>query len=235
MRTDGSRADAYLDESFHQKPHSVQWQFWTYCVLKLLRPAGYFSLHTAALVSPEGRGMLVAGPSGVGKSTIAIALVRAGWGYLSDDAVLLRRDGTTVTALPLRKQFYVDADAASTYADMRLGAVAPDATGDMRREVHLDDCYGHLRAAQAMPVVLVFPTIVDTEHSAAVPLDEATALYRLLAASGPQLFDRAHMNTHLATLRAVVRQSASYRVDAGRDLSRHPARVLELIPGGGRA
>jgi hypothetical protein len=117
---------------------------------------------------------------------------------------------------------------------MRLGAFAPDATGDMRRQVHLEDRYGHLCAAQTTPRVLVFPTIVDTERSVATPLDEATTLHRLLSASGPQLFDRAHMRLHLATLRDLVSQSASYRVDAGRDLRRHPARVLDLIPCGGR-
>ena len=35
-----SEADAYLDESFHQKPRFLQWQFWSFCILTLLRPLG---------------------------------------------------------------------------------------------------------------------------------------------------------------------------------------------------
>jgi hypothetical protein len=230
VRHDGSAADAYLDESFHQHPRALQWQFWSFCLLKLLRPAGYFSLHAAALVSPGGTGVLIIGPSGSGKTTLAVGLIRAGWGYLSDDAVLLCRRRDTLSAVSLRTQFYVDADAASSYADLRVGHAVADTTGGLRRQLHIDDHHAHHRVSGSVPKLLLFPTIVDEDSSTVIPLDAVSTLSALLAASGPQLFDRLHMAQHLAALRSLLRQAVAYRLDAGRDLHRRPDRLVELIP-----
>ena len=53
--------------------------------------AGYTLLH-AGLVAWEGRGLLLAGPEGCGKSTLAVSLAQQGWSYLGDDNVAIRGD-----------------------------------------------------------------------------------------------------------------------------------------------
>ncbi len=52
----------------------------------LLRAEGLWLLHAAAVVHERGAWILV-GPSGVGKSTLALALAAAGLAYLSDEYV----------------------------------------------------------------------------------------------------------------------------------------------------
>jgi hypothetical protein len=230
LDVDRAEADAYLDASFFQKPRPLQWQLWGFCLLALLRRFGYFCLHAAAVISPAGTGVLIIGPSGSGKSTLAVGLIRAGWRYLSDDAVLLV-NRATVSAVPLRTEFSIDADAAFAYADLRLGPEVPDAGGGLRRRVHIEDRYPHSRVDESVPTLLLFPSIVDADASALSPLGGIAAIGRLLAASGPQLFDRACMPDHVTTLRAVVRQSAAYTLEAGRDLHRHPERLLQLVAG----
>ena len=60
-----------------------------------LGPRG-FVVHAAGLVF-EGRGVVFPGVSGAGKSTIArLAAARPGWTPLSDDRIVLRRDGEAV-------------------------------------------------------------------------------------------------------------------------------------------
>ncbi|MBT5049676.1 MAG: PqqD family peptide modification chaperone [Rhodospirillaceae bacterium] len=56
-------------------------------------------LHTAS-VARNGQALLLAGPSGAGKSTLSAALLDEGFGYLSDDMVVLDRDRFFVRGLP---------------------------------------------------------------------------------------------------------------------------------------
>jgi hypothetical protein len=57
------------------------------------------TLHAAAL-QHDGRPLLLAGPSRAGKTTMSLALARAGWSFGSDEIVLLGRDHD-LRALPL--------------------------------------------------------------------------------------------------------------------------------------
>lgn len=50
-------------------------------------------LHGGAVQAPDGTGVLVVGRSGAGKSTLVTSLIRAGFGYLSDELIPLESDG----------------------------------------------------------------------------------------------------------------------------------------------
>lgn len=52
----------------------------------------------ATTVSVEGKGILLMGPSGSGKSALALGLLALGAQLVSDDITLLHRDHNTVTA-----------------------------------------------------------------------------------------------------------------------------------------
>ena len=184
---------AFIASSFSTKPQLLQSNFWVFSLLKLLRPRGLYSLHAAGLVTKGGLGLLLVGPSGSGKSTLAIGLIRHGWHYLSDDAVLLRSQAEGVEALALRKHFYVDADAAASSVELPLGEEVPDSRGRRRRRVYLEGVSGGRYAAGCFPHVLLFCRIVPQAQSSLLPLDRVHALKHLLAGSGPQLFDRGTM------------------------------------------
>lgn len=59
----------------------------------------YLQLHAASL-ERNGRGIILAGDSGHGKSTLATALVTRGWGYLCDEFALVRASNLTLTPYP---------------------------------------------------------------------------------------------------------------------------------------
>jgi hypothetical protein len=72
------------------------------------RARGVVPLHAAAL-GRRGRGVLLAGPSGAGKTTLAVALAEAGWALASDDVAPI--DAATGLVRPFPKPLSVRARA----------------------------------------------------------------------------------------------------------------------------
>jgi coenzyme PQQ synthesis protein D (PqqD) len=67
--------------------------------LALRRYSYCMALHAAGLMAPEGV-LLIAGRKGSGKTTLSAALLAAGWGYLSDDTILLHARTLDAVAVP---------------------------------------------------------------------------------------------------------------------------------------
>jgi hypothetical protein len=59
--------------------------FWHVGVQAARRTGSYLLVHAGAVSSPSGDGLVLTGSSGAGKTTLVAALVRAGFGYLSDE------------------------------------------------------------------------------------------------------------------------------------------------------
>lgn len=57
--------------------------------------------HQATCVAIDGRAILIEGPPGAGKSSLALALIDRGAVLVGDDGVALERDGTRVLASPV--------------------------------------------------------------------------------------------------------------------------------------
>jgi hypothetical protein len=220
---------AHLSPAFGGQPLLVRQRFWAVGLLKLLRPLERYGLHAAGLVAPTGAGLLIVGGSGSGKSTLTIGLLRQGWHYLSDDAVLLRAQPAGVDAWALRKPFSVDARVAAAYGDLPLGPDGPHPAGRRKRRVEVFDAYPHHYAAHCHPQVLLFPRLIPHAQSTVRPLARPHALGQLLAQSGPQLFDRATMPPHLAVLTRLVHQATPYELLAGQDLYDQPGRLAALV------
>ena len=223
-----AEGEVALSPSFFAKPFSLQRNFWAFALVKLLRSLGIFSLHAAG-VTRDGPGVLIIGAPGSGKSTLAIGLIRLGWKYLSDDALLLRNDSDKIEALAFRKSFYVNTDAASKYSEFPLGDEVPDSYGETKRRLNIEDVYPAQSALRCVPGVLLFSRIIPDPPSSLVRIDRVVALKNLLKQCSPQLFDQRTMGEHLSVLGRLVRQTASYELRAGLDLYQDPAISMRLL------
>ncbi|HEX2524475.1 MAG TPA: hypothetical protein VHP35_20365 [Terriglobia bacterium] len=105
----------------------------------------------------------------------------------------------------------------------------PDKAGRTRRRVRLEEVYPAQYMARCSPQVLLFARIVPEAQSSLHPLDRVDALRRLLAGSGPQLFDRGTMPHHLEVLKRLIQQTATYELRAGLDLYRDPMTLVRLL------
>ena len=229
LRPYAGEAYARIAPSFFCKPPLAQANFWCFGLLKLLRPLGIYSLHAAGLATPDGSGVLLVGSSGSGKSTLTIALIRAGWNYLSDDAVLLRADSPGVEALACRRSFFIDAARAADYSDFSLGDEEPDSNGGQRRNVDINEAYPEQYLARCLPRIVIFPKITPRSQSMLRPIDSVQSLRLLLAQSAPQLFDRSTMSGHVELLKSLLQQAETYELNAGMDIYHQPAKLIDLL------
>jgi hypothetical protein len=220
---------AQLAPSFLGRPPQSQRTFWMFGLLKLLRSMGVYCMHAAGVVSRTGTGVLIIGASGSGKSTLTIGLIRQGWSYLSDDALLLRRQPGGVEALAWRRHVAVDAAAAAVYTDLPLGKEGMNPAGKRKRQVGIEAVYPGQQVASCLPQVLLFSRVVPHAPSAVVPLNRPVALKHLLAQSSPPLFDHGTMAPHLEVLTQLLRQASPYELSAGLDVYYDPWRLVPLL------
>jgi len=117
------RSGAYLRYHFLE---GVAWS--------LLEHLYLTSIH-AACVALEGRGVLLCGDSGAGKSSLAYACARRGWTFLSDDSSCLvrKRHGRVVTGNPHSMRFRES--AAELFPELTNQRVTRRLSGDMAIEL----------------------------------------------------------------------------------------------------
>ncbi len=110
---------------------------------------GRTAMHAAAVVLPSGA-VLLCGRAGAGKSTLALALDRAGFGVLGDDHVVLEiRDAGGVFAFPSFPFADVDGPARRAAEDVRKRGGAPGA----EEKASVD--FRSPRPLDAVPIVAV--------------------------------------------------------------------------------
>jgi hypothetical protein len=88
-----------------------------------------------ACVQLAGRGVLLCGDSGAGKSSLAFACAHRGWTFLSDDSSCLirRRPGRVVTGNPYQMRFCES--AMELIPELKEQRITPRATGEMAIEL----------------------------------------------------------------------------------------------------
>jgi hypothetical protein len=193
----------------------------------LLRPHGLLPLHAAGLVH-AGAGVLVSAASGSGKSTLTLALVREGWGFLSDDALMLEETPAGIEALPFRRTFGLLPETMAWLPVRSEGWPRHPADG-RKVAVPMADILPAQAADRCRPGVLLFPQIVETSESRVLPLRAADALTALMRQSGLITLDPMWAREHMAVLGRLVGQTRSYRLLAGRDVLEAPSAVAQLV------
>jgi len=114
------------------------------------------SILHGACVEYEGNGLLLAGPSGTGKSTLACALGRHGFGYLADDRTYLSlRDGR-LFAWGAGGLLKLRSDAGQHFPGVELKDAGAELSGEINFELDPEDDLGFKRAKCCEPRCLVF-------------------------------------------------------------------------------
>lgn len=229
-----ARAVGRIAPDFWDLPLVAQRDFFQRLFFLLARHLGSYMLHANALYTLAGgaeAGLLLVGDCGVGKTTLSLSLIRAGWGYVGDDSVLL--DGSsagTVSAYGVRRGFACTQESAAQWPDWEDLMAAGIPLNPHKRLLDLDKRYPGRAAARCRPRVLLFPTVTGQAHTTLCALDETQTFLRLLERTGAGiLLEPETTPALLALFTRLVEQTHAYHLSLGRDVYTEPTRVADLL------
>lgn len=198
----------------------------TLAFIECLKRRARFSLHAAGL-AVGGRAILVAGTSGSGKSTTAVALLRAGFGFLSDDMVFLLPGGDGLTVGGFPDEIDVTSETIRLFPELAglTGAAANPVNG--KRSFRPEEIYDVALARPCAPAALVLAgtRVPGPSRLEAVGADEAL----LELAPNVLLTDAAAAQAHLEALAELTRACPCYRLQAGPRMEELPGLFAPLV------
>jgi hypothetical protein len=213
LRVTGTRL--FRDAHYDSAPRDARIRLARAGAIIALRARGLYQLHASAAVDPSGIAWLFAGPSGVGKSTLAYALAREGWKILGDDGVVLEPTRAGATLHAWREPLQVSSALASEFPELHARQQYEN-VNDPRRRIPMD-----APLARRAPLgAIVFPR--RSEADRLTPMSQTMALAELIVQSAQVLLADGETPRHFARLRDVVAAVPSFRLE-------HSARQLHEI------
>lgn len=126
----------------------------------------------AACLAKSGSGILLAGRSGVGKSTLAVTLARRGYRYLADDWTYLAQRQTGVGAWSIPAPVKLLPDATGYFPELASYSCAQSLNGELAYEVSPQRCLGLSREHHCLVRCLV---LLDRRHQPGISISRVTA------------------------------------------------------------
>jgi hypothetical protein len=194
-------------------------------LLELLKRRDVFGVHAAG-VALDGHGIALAGSSGAGKTTLALALALAGFDLLGDDMLFLRAEQDEPVLLAFPDELDVSETTVSFFPELEA-RLRPDAlAGAAKRQ--LDPAALEVAVvAEARPALLLFPQIAPDGPSTFEPVSFDEALLEL--APNVLLTEPSSSQRHLGALGSLVRAGRCFRVTTGRDFDQVAATIRQLL------
>jgi hypothetical protein len=206
--------------------------FLNVALTELLKRHGLYSIHATAL-EKGGRGVLIPGASGQGKTTCCVSLLRGGYRCLSDDHPFLRRGGQGLELLSFPVKVDVTEKTVGFFPELR-GASERLYQGIRKQYFYLEELFPQGIAESCRPAVLLFPQIIDWPTSSLEPLPRARALQELLR-HGVLALDEEVARRQFHSVADLVETVACYRLYFGEDILDLPRLLDPLLERAGAA
>jgi hypothetical protein len=190
----------------------------TLALMELSRARGLYPLHAACLARGTD-GVLVVGPSGSGKSSLALAFLEAGYDYVSEDLVFLREERDRIVACGFPDELGLTEDVGSLFP--ALGDLAIVQLGWPKARADVRDAAPDVRILPSCtPAVLV---VLDERASEVEELTTDETLVELLPSM--LLTSAETCRRHVAAFAAAAATARCLRLPARPDLEA----TLELV------
>jgi hypothetical protein len=215
-----------MPESEEERQWFISHPLFTVPFIESLKRRGLYSLHAAGLCVGD-KGLLIAGTSGAGKTTLTIALLRAGFDYMGDDTIFLTERSGDLRALAFPDEIDITDRTAELFPELRHLLDIPKPPGWTKRQVQAEQVYGVGFVTECKPVVIIFPKVVNAEKSVIKPMTRDEALLNLVP--NVLLTEAKSSQAHLNVIGRLVRETEFYRLETGRDLDTLPLLLRDLV------
>jgi hypothetical protein len=181
----------------------------------------------AGLVARQGRGILLGGPGGSGKTTTSLLCLAAGFDYLGDDYIAVPPPGHRwPRGFSVFASAWLEPEHARHFGWLLEHMVAEP--GEDKRLVALAEVAGVRLRESADIVALVLPRVAGTPRTSYHPATKGEALRRLAPSSILQL-PLVAPRPALERMAAMTSRLPTYWLDLGQDLAEIPLRVDEIL------
>ena len=177
-------------------------------------------------VGVDGRGVLLVGAGGAGKSSTTLVCVEAGLQYAGDDYCAIASEPSPMVHSLYSTAKVVDADVAR-YPNLAGGATTRRHPTDDKTLYLVARARPDCVVPQLALAAVVIPTRTKNRITTFVPASSGAALQALAPSTVGQLPGRAAQT--LAALAAVARAAPAYRLELGTDRSTVAPAVRTLI------
>ncbi len=206
----------------HSKPFAIETLLWHLNRATVEHADPYIVLHAGG-VALNGSGAIISGPSGAGKTTLTAALVRAGCGYLTDEALAI--DPLTGLLHPYAKALSIKRGSWELLADLR-----PPATELSPRVWHVapTDLRPDAIAGPTPPSLILLLTGMGSEEQSDVAVMQEIGRSEALVELFRQAFGSVDPGSTLQVLAGILERCVCYRVST-LDLGRAVRCVIEAM------
>jgi hypothetical protein len=198
----------------------------TIILVESLRRHGWYSLHAAGF-SMNGRAILIPGTSGVGKSTLSVALLRAKFDYLTDDMIFLARSAGGLIVRGLAEDIDVSEQTIRFFPELDFLMHSPKTDGFTKRQLRVEEVYGAMPIPESRPSAIVLPHVSGKPHSTITQIDGDEAFREIVP--NVLLTEQAVCQQHFSVLAELVKQADCYRLETGQDFDRIPLLLREVV------
>ncbi len=204
---------------------SLSHPLFTLPLVELLKHQGLYGLHAGG-VCRDGRALLLPGTRGSGKSTLTLALVRAGFGFLGDDTLFLARRPKGLKILAFPDELDLTDQTVAFFPELAPLLVPSRPAGWRKRQLRAERTYDTEVVWECEPALLVFPQVAGVRESRLAPMPKDEALLEL--APNVLLTDPESSQAHFDALAELVERSDCWRLETGTDLD-EAVRLLEAL------
>lgn len=185
----------------------------------------------AGLVARDGKGVLVGGTGGAGKSTTTVACLLGGFDYLGDDRVGLCGVGGCFVGHSVFNSAMFFEEHLARFSALWPHVVAPRHACDRKPVVFLSEAFAERVAASAAIAAVVVPRFVAGRRGSRVHPASAAATLLSIAPSSV-VFPLGPGRAGLSGVANLLRTVPSFSLETGEDITMIPAcldRILDRV------